>query len=271
MAITFSEYEKLLKKIKKFNYEFICASQFKYFSNTRKLFILNKHDIEKSTKNALKVARIESKLQLKSTYFVQDYLIIKESDISNILKIRDLGHEIGYHYDSLDRFKGNYELAIHDFIQNVNKFLSIGIKIKSICPHGNAAIKRCGWLSNKDLNLRIKEVYGNQIFDLVLDIKNSEKHLKYVSDAGYKFNYINKIWENDPTSTPVNQFINNPIRDSKYSLIISTHTHRFNNNSLIIFVNKLILSVLRRTYKLLKRFKFLNELISKIYFIGKFL
>ena len=32
MAITFSEYEKLLKKIKKFNYEFICASQFKYFS-----------------------------------------------------------------------------------------------------------------------------------------------------------------------------------------------------------------------------------------------
>ena len=90
MAITFRKYEKLLKQIKKLNYEFICASQFKLYSDKEKVFILNKHDIERSTQNALKVAQIESKLQIKSTYFIQDYLISKVSDISNILKIKDL-------------------------------------------------------------------------------------------------------------------------------------------------------------------------------------
>ena len=271
MAITFRKYEKLLKEIKKLNYEFICASQFKYFLDKEKVFILNKHDIEKSTKNALKVAQIESKLKLKSTYFVQDYLISKGSDISNILKIKDLGHEIGYHYDCLDRFNGNKDLAIDNFIKNINRFSSLDIKIKSICPHGNAAIKRSGWLSNKDLSSLIKEVYGDAIFDIVIDIKDAKKNLKYISDAGYKFNYINKIWSNYPTSIPIKDFVRYPVKDKKFSLIISTHTHRFNNYFLIIFFNKFLLKILRRTYKLLKRFKFLNNFISKIYFIGKFL
>ena len=271
MAITFRKYEKLLKKIKKLNYEFICASQFNNFSDKEKVFILNKHDIEKSTKNALKVAQIESKLQLKSTYFVQDYLISKPSDISNIIKIKDLGHEIGYHYDCLDRFNGNYDLAINDFIKNINRFLSLGIKIKSICPHGNAAIKRSGWFSNKDLSSHIKKVYGDQIFDIVIDIKDAKKNLKYVSDAGYKFNYINKIWSNNPVSIPIKEFASYPMKDAIFSLIISTHTHRFNNYGLIIFINKFLLNLLRRIYKLLKRYKVLNSLISKIYFIGKFL
>ena len=271
MAITFRKYEKLLKQIKKLNYEFICASQFKNYSEKEKVFILNKHDIERSTQNALKVAQIESKLQLKSTYFIQDYLISKVSDISNILKIKDLGHEIGYHYDCLDRFNGNYELAIDDFIKNINKFLSLGIKVKSICPHGNAAIKRSGWFSNKDLSSLIKEVYGDKIFDIVIDIKNAKKNIKYISDAGYKFNYINKIWSNDYTSMPIKEFTSYPIKDETFSLIISTHTHRFNNYGLMIFINKSLLDLLRSAFKLLKRFKVLKNLISKIYFIGKFL
>lgn len=271
MAITFSKYEKLLKKIKKLNYEFICASQFKNFSEKEKVFVINKHDIEKSTKKALKVAQIESKLELKSTYYFQDYLISKASDISNILKIKDLGHEIGYHYDCLDRFNGNYDLAIDDFIKNINTFLSLGIKIKSICPHGNAAIKRNGWFSNKDLSSLIKEAYGDEIFDIVIDIKDAKKNLKYVSDAGYKFNYINKIWSNYPISIPIKEFASYPMQDEIFSLIISTHTHRFYNYGSIIFIKKFFLNLLRRTYNLLKRFKFLNNLISKIYFIGKFL
>ena len=86
MAITFRKYEKLLKELKKLNYEFICASKFKFFSEKENYFILNKHDIEKATKNALIVAQIESKLQINSTYFVQDYLISKGKHISNILK-----------------------------------------------------------------------------------------------------------------------------------------------------------------------------------------
>ena len=245
MAISFSKYEKMLREIKKFNYEFICASEFKFFSEKENVFILNKHDIEKSTKNALKVAQIESKLQIKSTYFLQDYLITKVSDINNIFKIRNLGHEIGYHYDCLDRFNGNYDLAIDDFMKNINKFLSLGIKIKSICPHGNAAIKRSGWFSNKDLSSLIKEVYGDKIFDIVIDIKDAKKNIKYVSDAGYKFNYINKIWSNDPTSIPITNFSRYPIKDETFSLIISTHTHRFNNYDLIIFLNKLLLNLLR--------------------------
>ena len=105
MTITFKNYEKLLKELKRFNYQFICSHKFNSFLNKEKMFILNKHDIERSTENALKAALIESRLQIQSTYFIQEYLINKDFDIKNILKIKDLGHEIAYHYDCLDKFK----------------------------------------------------------------------------------------------------------------------------------------------------------------------
>ena len=271
MTITFKNYETLLKELKRFNYQFICSYKFNSFLNKEKMFILNKHDIERSTENALKAALIESRLQIQSTYFIQEYLINKDFDIKNILKIKDLGHEIAYHYDCLDKFKGNYDLAIRNFQKNINKFLLLGIKIKSICPHGNAAIKRNGWSSNKDLSPFIKEVYGNEIFDIVMDIKNCKRSLKYISDAGYKFNYINQIWSVNPTSYPIKEFNKNSIKDEYCNLIISTHTHRFNESILVIFLNKLLLDFLRKVYKILKKFKIIKFLISKIYSIGKFL
>ena len=74
MTITFKNYEKLLKELKRFNYQFICSHKFNSFLNKEKMFILNKHDIERSTENALKAALIESRLQIQSTYFIHSLL-----------------------------------------------------------------------------------------------------------------------------------------------------------------------------------------------------
>ena len=85
-----------------------------------------------------------------------------------------------------------------------------------------------------------------------MDIKNCKRSLKYISDAGYKFNYINEIWSPNPTSNPIKEFYKNPVKDEYCNLIISTHTHRFNESILLIFLSKFLLDFLRQVYTIQK-------------------
>jgi len=62
--------------------------------NTGKLVIL-RHDIDRKPMNALKMAKLEHELGVKSTYYFRHVKDVFKPEI--IEKIRDLGHEVGYH------------------------------------------------------------------------------------------------------------------------------------------------------------------------------
>lgn len=67
--------------------------------------ILLRHDLEFSVPIALKMAHIEAELGIKATYFVQlhseVYNTLEKDNIKSILEIKNLGHQIGLHFDSL--------------------------------------------------------------------------------------------------------------------------------------------------------------------------
>jgi len=66
--------------------------------------IIWRHDVEFSVHRALKMARIESELGIKAHYFVQIHCVFYntfEREIYELLlRIRDLGHYIGLHFDA---------------------------------------------------------------------------------------------------------------------------------------------------------------------------
>jgi hypothetical protein len=69
-----------------------------------KKIILWRHDVEFSPYIALEMAKIETKLGVKATYFFQTHAEtynLFERSISDIaLEVKSLGHEVGLHFDS---------------------------------------------------------------------------------------------------------------------------------------------------------------------------
>lgn len=66
--------------------------------------IILRHDLEFSVPIALEMAHIEADLGIKTTYFVQlhseFYNTLEKATIKSILEIKNLGHQIGLHFDS---------------------------------------------------------------------------------------------------------------------------------------------------------------------------
>ena len=64
-----------------------------------------RHDVDRKPENSLATARIEREMGWKAVYY---FRAVPESwNESVILQIASLGHEIGYHYESLTTCQGN--------------------------------------------------------------------------------------------------------------------------------------------------------------------
>lgn len=97
-----------------------------------------RHDVDLKPQNSLATAKIEHELGWKAVYY---FRAVPESwDESIIREIASLGHEIGYHYESLTTCNGDVDAAYRDFCENLEKLRSI-VPVKSICMHGSPKSK----------------------------------------------------------------------------------------------------------------------------------
>lgn len=96
---TFSEYANLIELAKK-NYSFRKYNNFDKKEN----FILWRHDVDLSLNYSLELAKIEAKKGVGSTFFLlphsRFYNLLEEGSREIIMKISDLGHDIGIHFDT---------------------------------------------------------------------------------------------------------------------------------------------------------------------------
>lgn len=106
--------------------------------------IVLRHDVDLKPENSLQTAFIEHELGWKATYY---FRAVPESwDEEIIKKIADLGHEIGYHYESLTTCDGDIDAAWKDFKINLEKLRQLA-PVTKICMHGSPRSK---W-DSKDL------------------------------------------------------------------------------------------------------------------------
>ena len=98
--------------------------------------VILRHDVDLRPQNSLATAKIENELGLKAVYY---FRAVPESwDEAIIKQIAGLGHEIGYHYESLTTCNGDIDAAWEDFKVNLAKLeIVVGNPIISICMHGS--------------------------------------------------------------------------------------------------------------------------------------
>jgi hypothetical protein len=96
---TYDAYVELMSMLKK-KYRVI---PFCEVTKTKVPLLILRHDIDASLKAALRMAEIERKLEIRSTYFVlfshKLYNLLERDSLNTLRRISSLGHEIGLHYD----------------------------------------------------------------------------------------------------------------------------------------------------------------------------
>ena len=135
MNFTYTDYAALIDLLRENGYAF---SSYVNYPGRGKCVIL-RHDIDYSLEQAVKLARIEKDLGVRSTYFVllssDFYNPASSSSYRYLHEILDLGHDIGLHFDetaySYERFGMEY------FIRKEARILSdlIDVNINSFSLH----------------------------------------------------------------------------------------------------------------------------------------
>ena len=93
-----------------------------------------RHDVDLFPGNSLRTAHLEAEKAMFGVYY---FRAVPESwDEEIIRKIAALGHEIGYHYESLTTCDGDVDAAYADFCKNLEALRRL-VPVKSICMHGS--------------------------------------------------------------------------------------------------------------------------------------
>lgn len=207
---TLYKYRELLQGIIKAEYSFV--TDVDAFKSGKKV-ILMRHDIDVWPENALKMAKLEHKLGVKAMYYFRMKKCSFDPEI--ILQIKNLGHEIGYHYEELSDTKGNIAEAYELFKNNLNRFREL-LPITTIVMHGRALSR---WDSKKIWEKYSYKDLGIE-FEPYFDIDFNE--VKYYTDTG-------GMWDGDKYS--IRDFV-------KDDLKIQVHT----TNDFIDKINKGIIN-----------------------------
>lgn len=239
-------------------------------------FIILKHDVETNPIKALKLATIESNYGIYGSYYVQAYLLDSAENIAVLQRIKDLGHEVSYHYDVLDANHGDFKKAKEDFAYYLDKFNSLGFNIKTVCQHGNPVMNREGYTSNRDFfrNNEVVELYSN-ISDIVVNFKErTGSNYIYVSDAGYSWKLISDPENNDRQGSildiPLKGFsgILDLIQKGN-SVIISTHPHRWQKSKISILLKIIFFNFIRFAVRIARKMPFIEKALFRFYYLAK--
>ncbi len=245
-------------------------------AESRKEFLILKHDVEDKPEKALDMAKIEARYGHRGTYYVQGFLL-NEKNIPVLKEIQELGHELSYHHDVMDANAGDIQKALETFRQNKDNFEKNGFIIKTVCQHGNPIANRVGYTSNRDF-FRSKEVCKlfPEIAEIMVNFKEKTGvNHTYISDAGYGFKIIfdpetNDIVKSDDKNIKLKNLdsVADVIKRNG-ATIVSTHPHRWCESTKKAYLRYARFKFLRAGARVAYKIPGINKIMEKFYFITK--
>ena len=102
LDFTDAKYEELYSAIVQSGYAVVSVKDYLSLQPREKVVIL-RHDVDRKPENALKMAEIERGFDLRATYYFRSTKDVFKACIM---------HEIGYHYEVLDKAQGNFDIIV---------------------------------------------------------------------------------------------------------------------------------------------------------------
>jgi hypothetical protein len=177
MDFTILSYSNLLDTLLNQDFSFLNVKDF-VTNHTNKCIAL-RHDVDALPRNALQFAKIQYNTGIVGTYY---FRILPQSFNEKVIKeVAELGHEIGYHYETMDTCLGNIDKAYTEFCRNLEMFRKL-VPIVTVCMHGSPVSK----FDNREIWRKYDYRKLNIITEPYFDIDFSET--LYLTDTGRKWN-----------------------------------------------------------------------------------
>lgn len=220
---TIFKYEELLKAIQ--TYAIPVYRVIDWHIHKPQYGILIRHDVDRNAANSLEIAKLEHKLNIKTTYYFRKTRGSFKPDI--IKEIASMGHEIGYHYEDLSLAKGDYSKAKEFFYTNLGRLKEIA-EVKTCAMHGRPFSKH----DNRDFWNKYKLEEFDLVAEAFLTIDYSDTY--YFTDTGRswaensanlrdKVNTIKKA--NIESTDEMIDFIN---KNQNQKIALVAHSERWN-------------------------------------------
>ena len=275
MIFIHSVWESLCKNLDELGLHSVTAEAVLKGEKGEKYFVL-KHDVETDVSKALKMAQIEASFGHRGSYYVQAYLLNDEKNVSLLKEIKELGHEISYHYDVMDFTKGDLEAAITEFEKNKKLFEGNGFTLSTLCQHGNPVVERIGYTSNRDffISERVQSLYG-KLCDIMVDFKQkANTEYIYFSDAGRRFNLIfdpinNDIIKSDDKNIPIDIMHTLVEYIGKGNCIVSVHPHRWEKTAFVYCLKRATFKAVKAAARFFMQIPVAKKIMSKYYYLAK--
>lgn len=140
--------------------------------DTPERLLVLRHDVDQHPRSALRMAAIEERLGLRSTW----YFRWRTAHPRVIRRLRAAGHDVGFHYETLSRTaltEGVSETAGEGLVercrpvlrQEIAEFARLHGHLRSVCPHGDSrvpGIANATLLKGQDWRRFGIEMDGNQ-------------------------------------------------------------------------------------------------------------
>jgi hypothetical protein len=170
-------YEELLDTLTEREYTFQPFIEF--LEKPARRVVMLRHDIDDRSENALQFAQIQYKRGIKGSYY---FRMVPQSFNENIIKdIASMGHEIGYHYETMDSANGNIDKAYRQFCANLEELRKI-TSIRTICMHGSPRSP----YDNKTLWDKYSYTHLGLLGEPYFDINFED--VAYLTDTGRRWN-----------------------------------------------------------------------------------
>ena len=232
MDFTRDKYRELLVQLKDCCFQFVTYTDYCKGNLSQRIVIL-RHDVDLRPRKSLAIAKDERALGVKATYYFRT--VPETWDEESIKEISYLGHEIGYHYESLTTCKGDVKSAFPDVKKKLARLRAL-VPVNTICMHGSPRSP----FDSKD----IWKEYDYKTMDIIGEpyLTTDFSKVLYLTDTGrrwdgYKVSVRDKIegyqeeWNNKGCSFHSTVDIIKALQENRLpdQLMITTHPQRWND------------------------------------------
>jgi len=140
LDFTLTKYSELLHAFLRNGYVFRRCCEYPFEGKG----VCLRHDVDKLPENALEMAKLEYGLGIRATYYFRMLPVSWNTEIAR--RMVGMGHEVGYHYETLTTCKGDVDAAYEEFRKNLAMMRTV-VPVETICMHGSPRSK----FDNRDI------------------------------------------------------------------------------------------------------------------------
>ena len=225
---TLAQYKAICLALQEAGYQTMTVAQYLVDVSKPARIAVLRHDVDRFPGRALQMARMEQRAGICSTYYFRANRSVFRPHI--LRDISQMGHEVGYHYETLSKSGGDFPAAIKRFEKELASLREV-CPIQTISMHGSPLSR----YDNRDLWKRYDFRQFNLTGEAYLSIDYHQ--LAYLTDAGRSwadnpYNLRDRVaGEQTPSGIRSSVDLIAAIREKRFEQIcISAHPERWAGN-----------------------------------------